>query len=105
MLHSCLPTLLTVNKDWWHDALCREARKLFWNTITEDQSHRYPLPDETDTPAEEAAKVVCADCPVTKECLTQAYIDDEQFGVWGGTNSRERIRQVRRWRMRRRPTP
>lgn len=39
---------------------------------------------------EEAAKSICADCPVTDECLAFALSHGER-GVWGGTNEGERL--------------
>lgn len=43
------------------------------------------------------AKRICADCPVTGECLEYALANDERFGIWGGLSERER-RRVRRLR-------
>jgi WhiB family redox-sensing transcriptional regulator len=39
---------------------------------------------------EEAAKAICASCPVRAECLAWALAADERLGVWGGKNERER---------------
>lgn len=36
------------------------------------------------------AKRVCAECPVTAECLDYALKNDERFGVWGGMSEKER---------------
>jgi WhiB family transcriptional regulator, redox-sensing transcriptional regulator len=44
----------------------------------------------------EAAKAVCAGCPVRQPCLDFA-VATNQPGVWGGTSDRER-RQMRRGR-------
>lgn len=38
------------------------------------------------------AKAVCASCPVSAQCLEQAYRDDEP-GVWGGTSAKQRREQ------------
>ena len=46
---------------------------------------------------EEAAKRVCAACPVREECLEHAMRNGEAFGIWGGLNLRER-RVLRRAR-------
>lgn len=43
-----------------------------------------------------AAKRICADCPVTDQCLEYALASDERFGVWGGLDAGERRRIVRR---------
>jgi WhiB family redox-sensing transcriptional regulator len=47
----------------------------------------------------EAAKQVCAGCPVQAECLEYALATTQKFGVWGGTSERER-RRMRRARHR-----
>ncbi len=44
----------------------------------------------------EAAKAVCAPCPVRLECLDHAIAEGERFGVWGGLSVRERWVEVRR---------
>jgi len=38
---------------------------------------------------EHTAKQICASCPVVTDCL-QFAIDNEQFGIWGGTTEEER---------------
>jgi WhiB family transcriptional regulator, redox-sensing transcriptional regulator len=40
--------------------------------------------------AERRAKQVCANCPVTAECLAYALETRVEFGVWGGTTGNER---------------
>jgi hypothetical protein len=40
-------------------------------------------------------KQVCADCPVTAECLAFALVNFEKHGIWGGMSERER-RTLRR---------
>ena len=42
-----------------------------------------------------AAKAVCAQCPVTRQCLAFALANDETLGVWGATTPRAR-RPLRR---------
>jgi WhiB family transcriptional regulator, redox-sensing transcriptional regulator len=38
-----------------------------------------------ETPAElERAKVLCALCPIRRQCLTAALEREEPWGVWGG---------------------
>ena len=43
----------------------------------------------------DAAKKVCATCPVTNDCL-QFALDHHCLGIWGGTSERERSRLRRR---------
>jgi hypothetical protein len=35
------------------------------------------------------AKEVCTTCPVAKECLKLAIVNQEEYGIWGGYSSRE----------------
>jgi len=44
----------------------------------------------------DAAKLVCATCPVLAEC--REYGMDEHFGVWGGLGERMRRRRRAGWR-------
>jgi len=44
---------------------------------------------------ERAALAVCSTCAVADECLQFAIETRERFGVWGGTNERERRKMLR----------
>lgn len=46
----------------------------------------------------ERAKAVCADCPVQRPCLAFAIVTNQEFGVWGGRDERERPALRRQWR-------
>lgn len=52
-----------------------------------------PTDDEAD-----AAKAVCAECPVREPCLEFALSTREAEGIWGGTTARERRRILRQRR-------
>jgi WhiB family redox-sensing transcriptional regulator len=39
---------------------------------------------------ESAAKRICVDCPVQRECLEYALRVREPFGIWGGLDETER---------------
>jgi WhiB family redox-sensing transcriptional regulator len=54
----------------------------------------YPASDEGG----EAAKAICAVCPVREPCLEHAITAREKQGVWGGLNEKERRRIIRRRR-------
>ena len=43
----------------------------------------------------EAAKRVCARCPVIRQCLTFALSSGQTSGVWGGTGEEERVALLR----------
>lgn len=45
---------------------------------------------ETGTAGIDEARATCATCPAQARCLHLALIDNEQFGVWGGTSVKER---------------
>lgn len=68
----------------WHaDAVCRR-----------DEAGLFFAPSKEPTAArlarEEAAKRVCARCPVMVACREHALIQPEPYGVWGGLTAAER---------------
>jgi WhiB family redox-sensing transcriptional regulator len=54
----------------------------------------YPASDE----GAEAAKSMCAVCPVHEPCLDHAIVGRERQGVWGGLTEQERRRLIRQRR-------
>src|SRR5215470_16034002 len=81
----------------WHaDAVCRR-----------DEAGLFFAPSKEPTAArlsrEDAAKRVCARCPVVVECREHALLQPEPYGVWGGLTAAER--RVVLARRRRRLTP
>lgn len=48
----------------------------------------FPHPQDEEGIA--AAKSICARCPVSERCLTDALNRGERFGVWGGLDPDER---------------
>jgi WhiB family transcriptional regulator, redox-sensing transcriptional regulator len=68
----------------WHaEAACRS-----------DEAGLFFAPSKEPTAArlsrEEAAKRVCARCPVMLECREHALLQPEPYGVWGGLTAAER---------------
>ncbi|GAA3375010.1 WhiB family transcriptional regulator [Streptomyces sannanensis] len=68
----------------WHtEAVCRR-----------DEAGLFFAPSKEPTAArlsrEEAAKRVCARCPVVIECREHALLQPEPYGVWGGLTAAER---------------
>lgn len=63
--------------EWRAEAACREVEPWVF------------FPSAGDRPLIEAAKKVCAVCPVRGECLDHALACGEE-GVWGGTTDAER---------------
>jgi WhiB family redox-sensing transcriptional regulator len=47
----------------------------------------------------DAARRICADCPVKAPCLEYALLNRIDHGVWGGTSERERRRIARSRRL------
>lgn len=43
-------------------------------------------------PEVDRAKVVCASCPVRKQCLRDSLENDDRWGIWGGYTAPERNR-------------
>jgi WhiB family transcriptional regulator, redox-sensing transcriptional regulator len=44
------------------------------------------------------AKMICAGCPVRRECLDFALAHDQAYGIWGGATPEDRQRERRRQR-------
>jgi len=77
---------LESNRDeaWFSRAACQGAdRGLFF-----EPDHEKPKPRASRI---RAAKAVCAECPVRRECLVFAMSTREPYGIWGGLTARERI--------------
>ncbi len=49
----------------------------------------------------DAARRICASCPVQEPCLEYALANGIDHGVWGGASERERRRIARRRRLER----
>jgi WhiB family redox-sensing transcriptional regulator len=43
----------------------------------------------------DAAKSVCAECPVQSQCLRFALRTGQAYGIWGGTTEDERVTMKR----------
>ena len=48
------------------------------------------FPKRGDTGGAAKARVVCRACPVRRECLSHAIESREWWGIWGGTNEKDR---------------
>jgi WhiB family redox-sensing transcriptional regulator len=70
--------------DWRRDALCAQVDPVLF----------FPESGESVQPA----KKVCAQCPVTAECLEYSLAHHERYGVWGGTSADQRRELARRTR-------
>jgi WhiB family redox-sensing transcriptional regulator len=76
--------ILERDYDWRDDAACART----------DPETFYPQ-GHTAQAMEEAAKRVCAGCPVREECLDYALSTGQYVGVWGGLSESERRGRIR----------
>jgi WhiB family redox-sensing transcriptional regulator len=80
-----LPGPVAESWDWQRRGACRGRDSAqFFHPDGERGSSR--------TRREQAAKVVCAACPVRPECAAHALTVQEPYGVWGGFTEAERLR-------------
>lgn len=79
---------MTQSVEWMERAACKGHTALFF---TEGSGFHA-------TEAVEAARQVCARCPVKRECLDYAINDPSLSGTWAGTTTKQRyaIRSDRR---------
>jgi WhiB family transcriptional regulator, redox-sensing transcriptional regulator len=74
-----LPRGITLDLEVLRDAACRpDDLELFY-------------PESDDQAAEQAAKAICATCPVQRPCLDMALATGDQHAILGGTTPAERI--------------
>jgi hypothetical protein len=75
--------------NWRLDAACVEPGidpDFFFDLAEEDRS------------IEAAAKRICGSCPVQQMCLDAALAQEEEFGIFGGMNPKERQRHRKTWK-------
>lgn len=73
--------------DWRHRAAC----------LTEDPELFFPIGNTGPAVVQiDAAKAVCAACPVVDTCLKWAMENNQDSGVWGGLSEDERRALKRR---------
>ena len=78
-----LPSPLSTNWEWQLDGLCRDL----------DSAQFFHPEGERGGPRRrraEAAKRICAKCPVLSTCRQYALQTQEPYGVWGGLSEEER---------------
>lgn len=73
--------------EWFDPALKREQGwKLEAACLVEPKDLFYPDRGQSAQPA----KIICSTCPVRVQCLRYAIEGREWWGIWGGTNEKER---------------
>jgi WhiB family transcriptional regulator, redox-sensing transcriptional regulator len=69
---------------WESSAACRGSESVwFVPPLGRESKHERRAREAT-------AKRICADCPVSRECLDYALRVNEPFGIWGGLTEAER---------------
>lgn len=72
---------LTNREEWVKDAICPQT----------SVDAFFPESGECS----DLASLVCAECPVRRECLQYALDNDEPHGIWGGYGRKARVRLMR----------
>jgi WhiB family redox-sensing transcriptional regulator len=74
-----------------------------WDTDWMARGKCRELPPSTFFPSDgvgvDAARLICAECPVQAACLEYALAHRIDHGVWGGASERERRRIARQRRL------
>ena len=80
---SRLPKPVVENWDWQQSGSCRELpTEMFFHPDGERGPRRRNR--------ENAAKAVCASCPVIAACRAHALAVQEPYGIWGGLSEDDR---------------
>lgn len=78
------PRPIVSDWEWQESAACRELpTEMFFYTDGERGPRRKNR--------ENAAKAVCASCPVLQACRKQALTLAEPYGIWGGLTEEDRL--------------
>ncbi len=73
-----------VTEEWQRHAACKGPRaELFFPPTAPERK-------EDRAAREQDAKLICAVCAVSRECLSYALRIREAHGIWGGTTELER---------------
>lgn len=78
--------------EWQYQGACR-------NLDTEQFFHPEGERGGTRRRRDDAAKAICAQCPVIAECRKYALAAQEPYGVWGGLTQEERRELIRESRV------
>jgi len=81
---SRLPKPVATNWEWQYEGACRSLpTEMFFHPDGERGPRRKAR--------ENAAKAVCASCPVIAACRAHALAAQEPYGIWGGLTEEERL--------------
>ena len=86
---SRLPKPVIDNWQWQFEGACRSLpTEMFFHPEGERGPRRRAR--------ENAAKAVCATCPVLAACRAHALASQEPYGIWGGLTEDERLEIISR---------
>lgn len=85
---SRLPAPLADLWEWQYQGACRDLD-------TEQFFHPEGERGGTRKRRDDAAKAICAQCPVINQCREYALAAQEPYGVWGGLSAEERREIIR----------
>lgn len=74
------------SQEWRLKAICRGKPYFF----PRDHKRR-----PADLDALDKARALCRECPVRRECLEYALVNNLRYGIWGGYTHRERLKILR----------
>ena len=81
---SRLPLPIADHWEWQYEGACRDLpAEMFFHPDGERGPRRKNR--------ENAAKAVCASCPVLQACRKQALTLAEPYGIWGGLTEEDRL--------------
>jgi len=81
---AALPRPIASAWEWQQDAACRDLpTEMFFHPDGERGPNRRNRVN--------AAKAVCATCPVIQACRKQALQLHEPYGIWGGMSEEDRL--------------
>lgn len=83
-IESSYTRLLSDRPAWYDDAACRGMDPNIFHPDTTDRVNLRRRQND--------AKAICRKCPVAASCLERALANDEDEGIWGGTDATERRR-------------
>lgn len=84
------PVLRALRPAWQRRAICSSMPERLYDAIFFGEEEL--LEPGMRIVAVNAARRICAACPVARQCLTQALTEDDRYGVWGGASGRQRTR-------------
>ncbi len=78
-----VPLPIIEDWEWQHEGVCRTLpSEMFFHPDGERGPRRRNR--------ENAAKAVCATCPVMQRCRQHALANQEPYGIWGGLSEDDR---------------